>query len=61
MISSDFVSGCIAALNDSFGQLNITFNEAFSPDCKWLIGNASYISQPIAIVSIEEAKFIYCR
>ncbi|XP_015762664.1 PREDICTED: uncharacterized protein LOC107341715 isoform X3 [Acropora digitifera] len=53
-------TGCIAALNDSFGQLNITFNEAFSPDCKWLIGNASYISQPIAIVSIEEAKFIYC-
>ena len=60
MLSSDFVSGCIEALNDSFGQLNITFNETFSPDCKWIIGNAER-SQAIAVVSIEEAQFSYCR
>ena len=60
MISSDFVSGCTEALNDSFGQLNITFNETFSPDCKWIIESAE-ISQPITIVSIEEAQFSYCR
>ena len=60
MVNSDFVSGCIEALNDSFGQLNITLNEKFSPDCKWIIGNAE-ISQPIAIVSIEKAQFSYCR
>ena len=60
MLSSDFVSGCIEALNDSFGQLNITFNETFSPDCKWIIRNAE-ISQAIAIVSIEEAQLSYCR
>ncbi|XP_015774187.1 PREDICTED: uncharacterized protein LOC107352362 [Acropora digitifera] len=52
-------TGCIEALNDSFGQLNITFNETFSPDCKWIIPNAE-ISQAIAIVSIEEAHLSYC-
>ncbi|XP_044181061.1 MAM and LDL-receptor class A domain-containing protein 1-like isoform X3 [Acropora millepora] len=52
-------TGCIEAINDSFGQLNITFNKTLSPDCKWIIGNAK-ISQPIAILSIEKAQLSYC-
>ena len=56
----DFVLGCKKALNDSFGQLNITYNETISPDCIWTIGNSG-ISEPVAIVSIEEVLLGFCR
>ena len=48
------------ALNDSFGQLNIAYNEKFSPGCIWVIGNSG-ISEPVAIVSIEEVQLGFCR
>ena len=48
------------ALNDSFGHLNITYNKHFSPDCMWLLGNSG-ISEPVAIVSIEEVQLGFCR
>ena len=48
------------ALNDSFGYLNITYNEKFSPACIWALGNSG-ISEPVAIVSIEKAQLGFCR
>ena len=48
------------ALNDSFGHLNITYSESFSPDCIWVLGNSG-ISEPVAIVSIEEVQLGFCR
>ena len=57
---SDFFTGCKHTLNDSFGHLNITYNEKFSPDCIWKILNSG-ISEPVAIVSIEKVQFGYCR
>ena len=60
MKSFQFLSGCKHSLNDSFGHLNITYNGRFSPDCVWTLGNSG-ISQPVAIVSIDEVQFGYCR
>ena len=40
--------------------MNITYNETFSPDCIWTIGNSG-ISEPVAIVSIEEVQLGFCR
>ncbi|XP_015751521.1 PREDICTED: uncharacterized protein LOC107331445 [Acropora digitifera] len=51
--------GCTKTLNDSFGQLNVTYNETSSPDCIWTIGNSG-ISEPVAIVSIEEVQLGFC-
>ena len=48
------------ALNGSFGLLNITYNEKFSPDCVWALGNSG-ISEPVAIVSIEKVQLSFCR
>ena len=56
----DFVSGCKKTLNDSFGQLNITYNETFSPDCVWTIGNSG-MCEPVAVVSIEKVQLTFCR
>ena len=52
--------GCMEALNDSFGHLNITYNNNFSPDCMWVLGNSG-ITEPVAIVSIEEVQLGFCR
>ena len=60
MKSFHFLLGCKHALNDSFGHLNITYNGRFSPDCIWTLGNSG-ISEPVAIVSIEDVQFGYCR
>ena len=60
MLSYGFFQGCKEQLNDSFGHLHITYSEKFSPDCSWTIGNSG-ISKPVAIVSIEEVQFGYCR
>ena len=57
---SDIFTGCKHTLSDSFGHLNITYNKKFSPDCIWTLGNSG-ISEPVAIVSIEEVQFGYCR
>ncbi|XP_074632031.1 MAM and fibronectin type III domain-containing protein 1-like isoform X2 [Acropora palmata] len=54
-----FCTACKHALNDSFGHLNITYNERFSPDCVWTLGNSG-IYDPVAIVSIEELHLGYC-
>ncbi|XP_074619287.1 uncharacterized protein LOC141878299 isoform X2 [Acropora palmata] len=51
--------GCTKTLNDSFGQLNVTYNETFSPDCIWTIGSSG-ISEPVAIVSVEEVQLGSC-
>ena len=59
-LHSDLFSGCMKAVNDSFGHLNITYSEKFSPDCIWAIGNSG-ISEPVAIVSIEEVQLGFCR
>ena len=48
------------ALNESFGLLNITYNEKFSPGCIWALGNSG-ISEPVAIVSIEKVQLSFCR
>ena len=48
------------AVNDSFGYLNITYNEKFSPACIWALGNSG-ISEPVAIVSIEKVQLGFCR
>ena len=55
-----FLSACKHSLNDSFGYLNITYDGRFSPDCIWTLGNSG-ISEPVAIVSIAEVQFGYCR
>ena len=57
---SGFFSGCMEALNDSFGHLNIRYNERFSPDCIWTLENSG-ISELVAIVSIDEVQLGYCR
>ncbi|XP_015775857.1 PREDICTED: MAM and LDL-receptor class A domain-containing protein 2-like isoform X3 [Acropora digitifera] len=54
-----FCTACKHFLDDSFGHLNITYNERFSPDCVWTLGNSG-ISDPVAIVSIEELHLGYC-
>ncbi|KAK2567599.1 CUB and peptidase domain-containing protein 1 [Acropora cervicornis] len=51
---------CREDLQDSFGHLNITYSARFSPDCTWTIRNSG-ITEPVAIVSIEEVQFGYCR
>ena len=56
----DLFSGCMEAVNDSFGYLNITYNEKFSPACIWALGNSG-ISEPVAIVSIEKVQLGFCR
>ena len=59
-LHSDLFSDCMEALSDSFGHLNITYNEKFSPGCIWAIGNSG-ISEPVAIVSIDEVQLGFCR
>ena len=54
---SGLFSGCMEALNDSFGHLNITYNERFSPDCLWTLENSG-ISE---LVAIDEVHLGYCR
>ena len=58
--SSDFLSDCKHALNDSFGHLNITYNGSYFQDCTWKLGNSG-MSEPVAIVSIEQVQFGSCR
>ena len=58
--TSGVFTACKHALDDSFGHLNITYNERFSPDCVWTLGNSG-ISDPVAIVSIAELHLGYCR
>ncbi|XP_044162897.1 MAM and LDL-receptor class A domain-containing protein 2-like [Acropora millepora] len=58
-LTDGFCKGCMEALNDSFGHLNITYNERFSPDCVWTIENSG-ISEVVAIVSIDELQLGYC-
>ena len=60
MKSFDFLSGCRHALNDSFGHLNITYKGSYFQDCTWKLGNSG-ISEPVAIVSIEQVQFDSCR
>ena len=60
MLSCGFFEGCKEDLTDFFGHLNITHSETFSPDCTWTIGNSG-TSEAVAIVSIEEVQFGYCR
>ena len=59
-LHSDLFTGCMEALNDSFGYLNITYDEKFSPACMWALGNSG-ISEPVAIVSIEKMQLGFCR
>ncbi|XP_044162896.1 MAM and LDL-receptor class A domain-containing protein 1-like [Acropora millepora] len=58
-LTDGFCKGCMEALNDSFGHLNITYNERFSPDCIWTLENSG-ISELVAIVSIDEVQLGYC-
>ncbi|XP_044163640.1 MAM and LDL-receptor class A domain-containing protein 2-like [Acropora millepora] len=58
-LTDGFCKVCMEALNDSFGHLNITYNERFSPDCVWTIENSG-ISEVVAIVSIDEVQLGYC-
>ncbi|XP_067044645.1 MAM and LDL-receptor class A domain-containing protein 1-like isoform X2 [Acropora muricata] len=58
-LTDGFCKGCMEALNDSFGHLNITYNERFSPDCIWTLENSG-ISELVAIVSIDELQLGYC-
>ena len=60
MLSCSFFEGCKEELKDTFGLLHITYSAHFSPDCTWTIENSG-ISKPVAIVSIEEVQFGYCR
>ena len=60
MLSCGFFEDCKEQLKDSFGHLHITYSAKFSPDCTWTIGNSG-ISGAVAIVSIEEVQFGYCR
>ena len=60
MLSCGFFEGCKEDLRDSFGHLHITYSAKFSPDCTWTIRN-SRISEPVAIISIEEVQFGFCR
>ena len=60
MLSCSFFEGCKEELKDPFGHLHITYSAKFSPDCTWTIENSG-ISKPVAIVSIGEVQFGYCR
>ena len=60
MLNCGFFVGCKEELKDAFGYLHITYSANFSPDCTWTIGNSG-ISKPVAIVSIGEVQFGYCR
>jgi len=52
-------TGCQHTLNDSFGHLDITYNQKTSPDCIWTLLNSG-MSKPVAIVTIENVQFGYC-
>ena len=43
-------------VNQSFGQLDISYSNKFDPYCNWIIGNAG-IPQAVAIVSIHQLNF----
>ncbi|XP_044162898.1 uncharacterized protein LOC114956623 [Acropora millepora] len=58
-LTDGFCKVCMEALNGSFGHLNITYNERFSPDCIWTLENSGR-SELVAIVSIDEVQLGYC-
>ncbi|XP_068681521.1 MAM and LDL-receptor class A domain-containing protein 2-like isoform X3 [Montipora foliosa] len=58
-LTDGICSECKKALNDSFGHLNITYNDRFDPICTWTIGKFGFAEQ-VAIVSIEGIHLVYC-
>ena len=49
--------GCMENVNQSFGQLDITYPNTY---CYWIIGNAG-IPQAVAIISINQMNFNHGR
>ena len=51
---------CTENVNQSFGQLVITYSNKFDPYCNWIIGNAG-IPQAVATIFINQMKFNHAR
>jgi len=50
------ISECTENVNQSFGNLDISYSNNFDPYCNWIVGNAG-IPQAVAIVSIHQMNF----